>query len=60
MPFETKSQELGEGPATSFEAAVAEAREPKIFTPEITAPHLPKAYDDLYQVNRKEGRFHQS
>lgn len=60
MPFETKTQELGEGPATSSEAAVAEAREPKIFTPEITAPHLPKAYDDLYQVNRKKGRFHQS
>lgn len=39
-------------------SAVAEAREPKIFTPEITVPHLPKAYDDLYQVNRKEGRFH--
>lgn len=37
---------------------MGEGMKPKIFTPEITARGLPKAYDDLCHVNRKEGRVH--
>lgn len=61
LPFETETQELGEGPAASVSEQLQLKlgwEKPKIFTPEISAPHLPEVCDDLYRVNSKEGRFH--